>query len=302
MIQVHGPTYCYHGEILTEPTLIFVEDHHYDENNQCFQLKQLLDNSTCTHTVIFDHVLWHEEFISDPVYFPKLLVKETKEYNNQQILPDWSNKIHAFNFIINKPRIHRRMLLELVDEFKLTNYCHSLCWMESTVPSISVTDFRLGKEILLNQGYKNGSYTNAQIYQGLLQTAVVEPTCVSLITEPAYYEKETIVTEKTLTAIWGGTIPIWVGGWRIPDYMRQLGFDVFDDLVDHSYQQLVDPAERCRCAITNNLDLLKKITFVDHQRLLHNLELAKSNPWQDQFNSCLKTYPSLRTIVPSWLL
>ena len=104
-----------------------------------------------------------------------------------------------------------------------------------------------------------------------------------------------IVTEKTLMAIFGGTIPIWFGGWRIPDYMRSVGFDVFDDIVDHSYQNLSSPEQRCREAVNKNIHLLKNLTQVDHTRLQHNLNLIKSNLWQTQINNLIETYPDLRT-------
>ena len=136
-------------------------------------------------------------------------------------------------------------------------------------------------------------------YQKLLQSNVFESTAISIITEPAYYERDTIVTEKTLMAIYGGTVPLWFGGWRIPDYMRSLGFDVFDDIIDHSYQNLPDPEQRCREAVNRNIHLLKNLTVIDHKRLQHNLDLVKSNPWQTQVNNLIKTYPDLRTVLPA---
>lgn len=297
MIKLHGPTYRYQGEILNSPTIIFVEDHHYDEYEQCHHLKKLLNaNPAIKHTVVFDHVLANDEhYPANCVYYPKLLARESCEFIKQQIHPIWNKKEVAFNFIINKPRPHRNMLLRLVDNLNLTSYRHSLCWQTSPVESISTTDYRIGNEIVVDQGIKSNTHLNAEIYQHLLQQRVFEPSCVSIITEPCYYERDTIVTEKTLMAIYGGTIPIWFGGWRIPDYMRSVGFDVFDDLVDHSYQNLDDPEHRCRESVNRNMHLLKNLTTVDNKRLQHNLELVKSNPWLIQVNSLIETYPSLRT-------
>jgi hypothetical protein len=201
--------------------------------------------------------------------------------------------------MINKPRPHRLQLLNLIDHYKLSSYQHSLCWKTSPVATIPVTDFRIGNETIMDQGVKNGNYCNARTYQDLLQTRIFEPSCVSIITEPAYNERETIVTEKTIMAIYGGTIPIWVGGWRIADYMSKQGFDVFDDIVNHSYQSLDDPAERCRRAVVDNIELLKTPVQIDVKRLQHNLDLVKSNLWINQVNSFLKIYPDLRTVWPA---
>jgi hypothetical protein len=140
-----------------------------------------------------------------------------------------------------------------------------------------------GPEAVMDQGLRNGSFCNAHTYQGLLQTAVFEPSCVSLITEPAYTEQETIITEKTLMSMYAGTLPIWVGGWRIPDWLQTHGFDVFDDIVDHSYQALSDPKARVDQAVRLNLDLLQdfdracKFVTHNHDRFKHNLDLLQSN-------------------------
>jgi hypothetical protein len=291
MIKVlHGPTYEYQGERLTEPTTVVIQDHCFNELTQTFALQQLLDASVCDprlHTLVFDHVLQQDEFTDyHCVYMPTLLAREAQEFVEQCISPLWTLKVKAFNFMINKPRPHRKLLLQLVDQHGLTSYSHSLCWKSSPVPSIAVTDRRISGEVQLDQGVKNGQYRNSTTYQALLQRQVFEPACVSLITEPVYYERQTIVTEKTLMAIWGGTLPVWVGGWRCASYMRDQGFDVFDDVVDHSYESLPDPEQRVRAAVELNLDLLQApdADFASRytSRLRHNLELARSNPWAVQ--------------------
>jgi hypothetical protein len=296
MIDIVGSKYCYQGEQLASPEIIVVRDHHYNEEQQCFPVKKLLENSTCNskeHVVIFDHVLQHDDALKDYhlVSFPSFLARENTEFVQQHIQPDWSNKTAIFNFMINKPRPHRIELLEMIKEFNLTDYCHSLAWQTNTVNNIPVTDYRFGSEIVMERGIRNGSFCNAHTYQGLLQKTVFEPTCISLITEPVYYERETIVTEKTLMAMWAGTIPVWVGGWRIPDYLTQAGFDTFNDFVDHSYQNLANPKDRSQQAVERNLHVLtnfektKQFVQQNQSRLHHNLRLLESNFFKQE---CLR--------------
>ena len=302
MIKLLGPQYRYQGERLTNPSIIIVMDHHYDETQQMFPIKELLDNSLCDpkdHVMVFDHVLRHDDALKDYnlIYFPSFLARENMEFIQQNIVPDWTAKTHVFNFMINKPRPHRKFLLELIQKFELANFCHSLAWRTNTVNDIPVTDFKFGGEVVLDDGIKNGHYKNAHTYQALLQTTVFEPTCVSLITEPAFYERETIVTEKTLMAMYGGTLPIWVGGWRIADQMCELGFDVFSDLIDHSYQVMDDPWDRCVQAIQLNQKLLKDLSLVksflyQHQdRLIKNVELLQQNIFHKQCHDSLQKCP-----------
>jgi hypothetical protein len=310
MIEVFGPTYRYNREILTTPEIIYILDHHYDEDGQCFHVKTLLENSTCDpkkHVLIFNHVVKHEDQLQEYqcLCLPIFMSKEANEFNQQNIKTNWNNKTHTFNFMINKPRLHREFLLMLVEYFELDNYCHTLAWqhinfnrtslkkytsnrlyhdiIESTSVNIEQTDYKFGPEEVLSQGIKNGNFKNAETYQHLLQKSVFEPSCISLITEPAFFQKETIHTEKTIMAIYGGTLPIWVGGWRQADYMKSLGFDVFDDVIDHSYQDMPDPFDRCYYAVERNIELLKNFDRVsqfiakNQDRLQHNIKLIENN-------------------------
>lgn len=330
MITVVGSSYQYQGEKLSEPTIIFVRDHHYHEEQQRFPIIELLENSICNplkHLVVFDHVVQEDDAMSkyNCLYLPLFLANSCREFKHQDINADWSTKTKTFNFMINKVRHNRVFLLMLLEHFKLSNYEYTLCWKNTNVGkpallrdttnplyqgiinraelTIPPRQYLFGTERLLDQGLQYGHLTNSQVYQRFLQKNVFEPTCVSLITEPGFYEQETIVTEKTIMAMLAGTIPIWVGGWRIPDYMKSVGFDVFDDIVDHSYQLLTDPWDRCYYAIERNLKLLSDFdyakTFLDQNqdRLLKNKQLLDQNCFATICQEKIKDYPELQKII-----
>ena len=291
MIEIHGPTYKYTGEILDKPEIIVVRDHHYNEEDQCFHIQKLLENSTCDphlHTLLFDHVLIHDDVLKDYniILYPTFIAREEREFNQQLIEVDWNKRQCTFNFMINKPRKHREILLQLIKRFNLINYTHSLPWKHNNINSIPVTDYKFGPEVVMDKGIRNGSFKNAETYNKLLKTTVFEPSCISLITEPVFFERESILTEKTIMSIYSGTLPIWVGGWRCADALRSFGFDVFDDIVDHSYQDLDDPFDRCYHAIERNLNLLRDFDLVhkfiqnNKSRFEHNLNLLKNNVFQ----------------------
>jgi hypothetical protein len=301
-----GSTYQYQGQRLQHPEVIFVQDHHYDQQDMTSPVQALLANSECAtheHLVVFDHVVQHDDSLKDfdPICMPLYLIGATQQFNQQQIQAYWGNKTHTFNFMINKPRLHREFLLVLISHFELQNYVHTLCWKQVTVSqnlgpytdqfqnatiTVPPRQWLLGQENLLDRGLQYGHVTNSENYQRFLQQNVFEPSCVSLITEPAFRERETIVTEKTIMALLGGTLPIWVGGWRIADYMRSLGFDIFDDMVDHTYQNLSDPWDRCYHAVARNLSLLQNLDQVktffysNQHRFQHNLDLIRQNVFQ----------------------
>ena len=341
MIKVFGPAYQYQGEILTQPAIIYLDDHHYDEANCCFQVEKLLANSECDpqqHILIIEG-LGHDDVLAkyNYVIFPRFTAEVCDQFNTHAIHPDWSKKTFAFNFMINKPRVHRNFLLMLITHFGLTNYVYSLPWKDKNLGSkrlmaltnnnhyhkiisdnpettILGTSYVFGTEDLLDQGLQNGRFTNQETYDKLLRTTVFEPSCISLITESLFFEQETRISEKTIMAIWGGTIPIWVGGWRHADRLRELGFDLFDDVVDHSYQTMPDPLDRCYSAIKLSIDLLqdpnqvRKFMQTNQARLEHNLKLCRQNIFSGHLDNQIKKYDthtqqelySLLTNQKSW--
>ena len=286
MFELHGPTYKYNGEKLTKPEIIFINDHCFDEyGDQCFHVKTLLDNSTCDpklHTVVFDHIL-HDDELSEYnlIYFPIFLASECQEFIEQDIHTFWERKTRIFNFSINKPRKHRYILLREIELLGLTSYRHSLAWKHNQINDIKVTDYKFGPETQEEFGISNGSFKNALTYDKLLKP-IFQDTCISIITEPCFFEKEALVTEKTIMAFMGGTIPIWFGGWKNAKAFSKLGFDVFEDIVDHSYETLEDPSERCTQSLERNLHLfdlekMQKIIKDNQHRLQCNLDLLMSN-------------------------
>jgi hypothetical protein len=332
MIEILGPTYRYHGEILDKPEIILIRDHHYDGIGHCFHVKTLLDNSTCDpqqHFLISDSVLHSDEIhpyklLCLPIY----LAQQSDQFVLKNIQPNWNNKTAAFNFMINKPRPNREFLLLLIKHFGLDNYTYSLCWkntkikkahllanvklefykkiIENTQSDIFEKAYTFGHEVFLDQGLRSVHVTNAENYAGLLQSTVFEPSCVSLITETIFYERETFITEKTIMAMYGGTLPIWVGGWGIPTFMQSLGFDVFDDIIDHSYQHVADPWDRVYQSVEKNLHLLKdtKLTqeFIknNHSRLQHNVNLINDNIFQNHITNQIAKYdPAFQEFLKS---
>jgi hypothetical protein len=78
---------------------------------------------------------------------------------------------------------------------------------------------------------------------------------------------ETFITEKTWKVFTAGQIPVIIGPRGLVQRLRLLGFDMFDDIVDHSYDT-ADDSVRVFKAIesmhkvmsTNNIQKLNLIT------------------------------------------
>ena len=80
-------------------------------------------------------------------------------------------------------------------------------------------------------------------------------TRINIITETQYSETPGIISEKTLFALLAGQIPLVIGYPGIVAHCRSLGFDMFEDLVDTSYDTVHD-TYRYTAALERNRELL----------------------------------------------
>jgi hypothetical protein len=125
-----------------------------------------------------------------------------------------------------------------------------------------------------------------------------EKTYVDFIAETSYTEQCFNLTEKTANAILGCSYPIWISSKGTVDFLRSTGFDVFDDIVNHSYDAIDNPIDRLHRAVTDNLELLtnrertQRLWLEDQERFLNNVEHFRKGLWQfynDRFNSAIVT-------------
>ena len=79
---------------------------------------------------------------------------------------------------------------------------------------------------------------------------------VNIVTETQYDRAPGIITEKTLLALLSEQIPLVIGYPGIVRDCMELGFDMFDDVVDVSYDSMPNGV-RVEQAIQRNLTLLK---------------------------------------------
>jgi hypothetical protein len=102
---------------------------------------------------------------------------------------------------------------------------------------------------------------------------------VNVVTETLYQERPGIITEKTVFAWMAMQVPIIIGYQGIVAHARELGFDMFDDIVDHSYDNYPNHT-RVQAAIELNQKILSqgidRAVIVD--RLNQNLEHVLSWP------------------------
>jgi len=215
---------------------------------------------------------------------------------NQATLLSTPDTKFCFNFFVNENlNVNKYTLIKLVEYFKFDCFDYVLntdkkfCSIHSLLdqlPHVSDTELlkefrhKILKPIALDTKH-NKNYSPTEVPCIVNQwTDNLEPlfdqSAVSLISEPHGEQIASIFTEKTMFAIMGLTFPIFVGGYGNADYLKQVGLDTFDDIIDHSYQFLPTLPERCFYAFKNNLHILTDLELAKQLRQTYLNRLVKN--------------------------
>ena len=257
---------------------------------------------------------------------------EKFEKFNQSMLPKQVNTDFCFNFSINSTdRTNRHLLTKLVEYFDLKCFDYILNDprrdhnMQHVVNELNTinnnkfpNDFRqkiLAPRQLDVKHNKNFSVENIDTMPHIHQQwtdnveLIFNNSAVSLISE-IWYDSQlaSMFTEKTIWSIMGLTFPIFVGGYGHANYLKKIGLDMFDDIIDHSYQFRTTLTEQCFYAIQDNLEILTNLSMASQlrrqhlSRLLKNRDLLYDNILTQQVYQTVDTWPEplKSSIKPYW--
>jgi hypothetical protein len=183
----------------------------------------------------------------------------------------------CFNFVVYKSRTLRDQAIEVVLSQKLKTHSY-----------ISTSEHLQSKNLSLHwfgDRYQKSAYNNVKDYNLFLRDNVFDCSAVALITETIEHSwiNNTTFTEKSIWPRLSLNFPIWLGGYQQADLWESIGFDVFCDCIDHSYQHEVDPTLRINRAVSDNIEILSNLEIATnlrnhhHSRLLKNRHLVLQN-------------------------
>ncbi len=199
-----------------------------------------------------------------------------KDYSRQVVILHWPHALHRYyqgplNFL--EFNAHSYQILENLNKRKsewyhLINDTRSsawqclngrYCWHRQHVVDIlrSWPNGTLSNhsEIPLEQSpYSNYKFDNEDNFIRLAN--IYGSHAVNIVTETQYDSAPGIITEKTLMALLAGQVPIVIGYPGIVADCKELGYDMFDDVVDTSYDRLPNNI-RARMALELNKDLIQ---------------------------------------------
>ena len=112
---------------------------------------------------------------------------------------------------------------------------------------------------------------------------------VEIVTESSFTPTSFQLTEKTAHAFYGCNFPIILSGCGAVAHLRQLGLDMFDDVVDHAYDLIENPFDRITTAVDANRRLLtdadytKQVWQTHKSRFENNVEVMRGiYSWYEQ--------------------
>jgi hypothetical protein len=84
---------------------------------------------------------------------------------------------------------------------------------------------------------------------------------VEIVSESSFTPNSFMLTEKTAHCFYGCNFPIILCGAGSVAHLRDLGLDMFDDVVDHAYDQIHNPFDRIVTAVESNRRLLTDLDY-----------------------------------------
>lgn len=169
----------------------------------------------------------------------------------------------------NYPRPHRIQLVKFLCEsgisanthysFSPNRYAHLDSSLSHLRRSID-TEFSSGHEVLATLGSTPDVWNR---------------TAISIVSETVFDHLIFFPTEKTWKVFDNFHVPVFLSSVGFVNQLRTMGFDVFDDIVDHTYDSIVDNDCRIGCVFAeikrlNTLDTSIVNTPEIQRRLLRN--------------------------------
>ena len=115
---------------------------------------------------------------------------------------------------------------------------------------------------------------------------IYNQTAYSIIAETHADNRYSFFTEKIFRPMLARRLFVMFSGWKYLENLRKLGFQTFDNVIDESYDQILNDIERWQAAFEqvkrlcnmNQTDVLIKISNV----VEHNYNLLMNSNWKQQ--------------------
>lgn len=233
------------------------------------------------------------------------ITNHQRQYSSvEPILDKNLDSPHTFVSLNRNQRHHRCMLISLlygleldkhgiisclfkekfIDLFRYSNWKFTADQQNiKDILTIGFDNFKNSEPMVTDDWeiYTNNNNDNVSNFKNKLSN-YYRNTFVEIVTETSYTEKCFNLTEKTLNSVYGCNFPIILSSKGAVEFLRNMGLDTFDDIIDHSYDDIENPIDRLYRAITDNIELLtnnentKQLWINNKDRFIKNVDFVKN--------------------------
>jgi hypothetical protein len=249
--------------------------------------KHGIDN---THIIIRSSCLWDPD---SPVNHIHTIVDACSDFVSgiENYQPNVNNPIHHFVCQNRGHRWQRYRLVKTLLDRDLGNQGH-ITYIQLPV-SHDPRFVALSKPDITWHEYSN---INEPAVQGALFNVICETAYEPLPgSDMLTHHYRPGLTEKSYKCFAMNQIPVWLAPYRAVACYRNLGFDVFDDVVDHAYDLESDPVKRIEM-VADQVQKLCSFSLSDLCALKQKFFLRFQHNWKN-----LNWYAhNFATEIPQW--
>lgn len=245
------------------------------------------------------------------------ITNHKKEYQTlEPILDKNINSDKTFLSLNRNKRSHRAMLVSLLYGMRMNNDGLISCMFKDSIEDLfDYTKWKVSNEKVYSEGFKllkssdlslndskeiyhNNNNDNVSNFKNKLSD-YYRNTFVEIISETSFTESCFNLTEKTLHSIYGCSFPILLCSKGSVQFLRDMGLDMFDDIVNHSYDEIDDPAIRLEHAILSNKELLtnnsrtKKLWLDNQQRFKNNVDFCRERMYNFYYSRSIRMFDEI---------
>lgn len=154
-------------------------------------------------------------------------------------------------------------------------------------------------QFLIEEVYPANDTKNSDNFTNSLsihyKNSFIEFVSETLCIEPTYQ-----INEKFLNSVFGFNFPILVSSKDSVQVLRDMGFDMFDDIINHTYDTIENPFYRIKASIDLNLSLLQDTNRIKYlwnknlHRFRDNVQLYKTKLYDNEFQRLIKEVTLIR--------
>lgn len=268
-------------------------EHQHDESDYIELHKKLKEHSLLSKCVVYDNTFTskkYDEYGIPHAYAPWYIWFYIKFLKMPKYV---GNPTHQFLCLNNYHKPHRLAIIKALHDKNLIKrtqwsyreHANDFYRVDELLPEFDKENLGFDTPKFIDQS--EGNFNQAMNIESFHADALC-----SIVNETDYfYDGTQFATEKSLNAIYFSSIPIVVSCAGTVFNMREHGIDVYDDIIDHSYDEIENPQQRFdkilkvieQCASWRDYRALR--TQIAPRILRNQILMTHSQHWQDEIDT-----------------